>query len=171
MHLSDKTTKEQLVKLLRICAFIGNDQITSRLVQLIKTKMNSLDNQELSYLFQSLVLLPMQDASFSKTLELMTLRRIHALEADHIAQIIKAYSMLVEQDKLYASVTFVQACEQKISGNRQVFQQNLNSLVQAATALFRLYRLSRLPTSPAPVVTKQSLIETLEQLLFDLQAE
>ena len=51
MNLSEKTTKEQLVKLLRICAFIGNDQITARLLQLVKPKMNSLDNQELSYLF------------------------------------------------------------------------------------------------------------------------
>lgn len=44
MHLSDKTSKEQLIKLLRICAFIGNDKITSRLVQLVKPKMNTLDN-------------------------------------------------------------------------------------------------------------------------------
>jgi hypothetical protein len=57
MHLSEKTGKEQLVKLLRICSFIGNDKLTSRLLQLVKPKMNSLDNQELSLLYQSLVLL------------------------------------------------------------------------------------------------------------------
>lgn len=44
MHLSEKTGKEQLVKLLRICSFIGNDKLTSRLLQLVKPKMSSLDN-------------------------------------------------------------------------------------------------------------------------------
>lgn len=52
----------------------------------------------------------------------MTLRRIHALDADHISQITKAYSLLCEQAKLEApSVTFVQALENKIAGNYQVF--------------------------------------------------
>lgn len=145
MHLSEKTTKEQLVKLLRICAFIGNTKITDRLLQLVKPKMNTLDNQELSQLFQSLVLLPKQDTGFTKSLELMTLRRIHSLDADHMSQIIRAYSLLVEQRKLGspASVTFVQAFEQKIAGNYQVFQLNIDSLTQACTALFKLYRLTR----------------------------
>jgi HSP90 family molecular chaperone len=44
MHLSEKTNKEQLIKLLRICSFIGNDKLTSRLLLLVKPKMNSLDN-------------------------------------------------------------------------------------------------------------------------------
>jgi HSP90 family molecular chaperone len=44
MHLSEKTSKEQLIKLLRICSFIGNDKLTSRLLLLVKPKMNSLDN-------------------------------------------------------------------------------------------------------------------------------
>jgi hypothetical protein len=119
------------------------------------------------------VLLGKQEASFTKALELMTLRRIHALDADHISQIIKSYSLLVEQDKLGSptSVTFVQAFEQKISGNHQVFQQNLNSLVMASVALFKLFRLSRLPGSAAPVVTKQALLESFEHVLFEMKAE
>jgi hypothetical protein len=44
MHLSEKTSKEQLIKLLRICSFIGNEKLTSRLLLLVKPKMNSLDN-------------------------------------------------------------------------------------------------------------------------------
>ena len=162
MHLSERTGKEQLVKLLRICSFIGNDKLTDRLLALVKPKMNSLDNQELSHLYQILVLLQKQDPSFTKSLELMTLRRIHALEADHVSQIIKSYSMLLEQGKLGSpvSVTFVQAFEQKIAGNHQVFHENLNSLIQAAVALLKLYRLSRLPGCPAPVVTKNALLET-----------
>jgi len=55
--LSNKTEAETLVKLLRICAFIEHDQITSRLVEYLKPKLNHLDNQELSQIFQSLVLL------------------------------------------------------------------------------------------------------------------
>ena len=81
--------------------------------------------------------------------------------------------MLAEQDKLGSpvSVTFVQAFEQKIAGNQQVFQQNLNSLMIAASALFKLYRFSRLPGSSAPVVTKQALHEIFEQILFEIEAE
>ena len=81
--------------------------------------------------------------------------------------------MLAELDKLGSpvSVTVVQAFEQKIAGNQQVFQQNLNSLMIAASALFKLYRFSRLPGSPAPVVTKQALHEIFEQILFEIEAE
>jgi len=48
MHLSEKTNAQILLKLLRICSFIGNSQITGKLVQLIKPKINSLENGELS---------------------------------------------------------------------------------------------------------------------------
>jgi hypothetical protein len=41
----------------------------------------------------------------------------------------------------------------------------------AACALFKLYRLSRLPGSSAPVVTKQALHEIFEQILFEIEAE
>ena len=143
------------------------------MLELVKPKINTLDNQELSHLFQSLVLLPPQDVSFTKPLELMTMRRIHAIDADHVAQIIKAYAMLLEQNKLAsgASITFVQTFEQKISGNQQVFQRSLNSLVQAAAALCKLYVLSRQPNSPAPVVTQSALLTTIEQVVFEMQAD
>jgi hypothetical protein len=52
-----------------------------------------------------------------------------------------------------------------------VFHQDLNCLVQAAVALFKLYRLTRLPGSSAPVVTKQALLETFTQVVFAMQAE
>ena len=60
--LSNKTSGETLVKLLRICAFIEHDKLTGKLIEYLKSKTSHLDNQEVSQIFQSLVLLPKQDA-------------------------------------------------------------------------------------------------------------
>ena len=83
--LSNKTEPETLVKLLRICAFIEHNKVTSKLLEYLKPKLSSLDNIELSQIFQSLVLLPVQDASFIKSVELMTMRRLHALHIDQLS--------------------------------------------------------------------------------------
>ena len=56
--LSNKTDAQTLIKLVRICAFIEHDQITAKLLEYLKPKLGQLDNQELSQIFQSLVLLP-----------------------------------------------------------------------------------------------------------------
>lgn len=59
-----------------------------------------------------------------------------------------------------------------IAGNQQVFQQGANNnLCQAASALFKLYRISRQPSSKAPVVSKNNLLTTLEQVLFEVLQE
>ena len=56
--LSNKTDERILVKLLRICAFLENNQVTGKLLGYLKPKIGNLGNQELSYVFQSLCLLP-----------------------------------------------------------------------------------------------------------------
>ena len=83
--LSNKTSADTLVKLLRICAFIENVQLTDRLTEYLKPKVNQLENQELSQVFQSLVLLPTQDSKFIKTMELLTMRRMHSLNEDQLS--------------------------------------------------------------------------------------
>ena len=42
--LSNKTEAETLVKLIRICAFIENNKMTSKLLDLLKPKTSHLDN-------------------------------------------------------------------------------------------------------------------------------
>ena len=56
--LSNKTNADTLVKLIRICAFIEHDKLTDKLTEYLKPKLNQLNNQELSQIYQSLVLLP-----------------------------------------------------------------------------------------------------------------
>ena len=46
--LSNKTEADTLVKLLRICAFIEHNQLTGKLLELLKPKVSHLDNLELS---------------------------------------------------------------------------------------------------------------------------
>ena len=94
--LSNKTEAETLVKLIRICAFIEHKQLTGKLLEYLKPKLSHLENQEISQVFQSLVLLPPQDTSFMKTLELLTLRRLHSFHIDQLSQIIKAYSLQLQ---------------------------------------------------------------------------
>ena len=56
--LSNKTPAETLVKLLRICAFLEHREVTGRILEYLKPKITHLDNQEISHIFQSLVLVP-----------------------------------------------------------------------------------------------------------------
>ena len=47
-QLSNKTEADSLVKLLRICGFIGQDQMTAKLLEYLKPKLNNLGNNDLS---------------------------------------------------------------------------------------------------------------------------
>ena len=168
--LSNKTTAETLVKLLRICAFIENDKLTDRLTEYLKPKVNQLENQELSQVFQSLVLLAKQDSKFIKTVELLTMRRMHSLNEDQLSQIIKAYSLLLQQHKLErASISFIQAFEAIISSKSNQYRDNLGGLVQALCALFRIYNLTQ-ATADGAMVSKDHLLAIVETTLQEMEA-
>lgn len=105
------------MKLLRICAFIEHDKLTGKLVEYLKSKASHLDNQEVSQVFQSLVLLTPQEPTFIKTMELLTLRRLHSLHIDQLSQIIKAYSLMAQHGKIaQPSISFLQAFEAIFEG-------------------------------------------------------
>ena len=107
--LSNKFEAQTLVKLLRICAFLENkSDLVTKLLDLMKSKVNHLENYELSQILQSLVLLSPQDPKFIKNIEMLIMRRIHSFEIKEIAHIIKAYSLLYQQRKMdLPSFTFV----------------------------------------------------------------
>ena len=46
--LSNKTEAKTLVKLLRICAYIEHYQLTSKLTEYLKPKLNQLENHDLT---------------------------------------------------------------------------------------------------------------------------
>ena len=74
----------------------------------MKSKVNHLENYELSQILQSLVLLSPQNPKFIKNIEMLIMRRIHSFEIKEIAHILKAYSLLYQQNKMdLPSFTFV----------------------------------------------------------------
>ena len=109
-------------------------------MEYLKAKASHLDNQEVSQIFQSLVLLAPQDPAFVKTLELLTLRRLHALHVDQLSQIIKAYSLLAVHGKIeQPSISFLQAFEAILDGKSNQYTSNIGGLAQALGAMIRLY--------------------------------
>ena len=77
-------------------------------------------------------------SSFVKTVELLTLRRLHTIEIDLLSNIIKAYSLLVYQKLIAPSATFIHALETTLVSKLTQYYENKGSLCQAISALIRL---------------------------------
>lgn len=114
-------------------------------------------------------MLPRQDASFIKGLELLALRRLHSFHVDQISHIVKAYALMLQQGKIYvASITFLQSFEAILQGKCNQFTHNVGGLAQALTALVKIYKL----TSNSPegaMVSKEILVGLTEQLLSEIE--
>lgn len=144
--------------------------MTGKLLEYLKPKISSLDNVEVSQIFQSLVLLPTQDASFIKSVELMTIRRLHSLHIDQLSQIIKAYSLLIQQGKLAngPSITFVQAFEAIYEGKcAQYGTENMGGLAQALSAFLRIHKVTKQGRDGA-IVSGDILLTLVDQFLNEL---
>ena len=79
-QISNKTAAEDLVKLLKTAAFVDNQQISAKLLELIRHKVSTLSNEGLGSLFTSMVLIKSVDQKLIRVGEYITLRRVHSFE-------------------------------------------------------------------------------------------
>ena len=84
--LSNKTTAPDLVSMLRTSAFLENNQLASKLVEYLKSKVSQVSNQELAQVFSALVLMDKKavDQKFVRLIEYLTMRRVHGLTTKEI---------------------------------------------------------------------------------------
>ena len=116
---------------------------------------------ELTQLFQVLTLLPKEkdQTSFMKTMELLTLRRVHTFSEEELSSIIKAYSLLVQQDLIVASTTFIGVLDSVVLSKHQQYFKYKGALCQAIAAFMRLEELG------VYTIKSEQLVEVLEFLL------
>jgi len=81
-----------------MCSFIENQhdtQLLGQLVEYLRPKLFSLENEELAQFVTSMVLLAnICDEKMIKAVESLVLRRIHSFETNQLTRILKAYSLM-----------------------------------------------------------------------------
>ena len=102
----------------------------------LKPKIFSLENEDLTQLISSIVLLKeVCDPKTLKAIENLTLRRLHSLNNDQFVRILKSYS-LIDPSRVPKSIafvkTFIQLCETKID------EFHVDELSILVSALIRL---------------------------------
>ncbi|TNV86039.1 hypothetical protein FGO68_gene9977 [Halteria grandinella] len=162
--LSNKTDASKLVRLLRTTAFLDNQQIGTRLVEYLKTKISQVSNEELAQVYSSLVLLKQTDQKLIKILEYLTLRRVHSLPHKELTKILTSYGYLCIKGKTTVSSSFVKTFEYVVMNKMHDF--TLNDLGQCLISLIRLQKMSATTTK---VIANQTLLQIFDKWSYELE--
>jgi hypothetical protein len=140
--LSNKTTAPDLVSMLRTSAFLENNQLASKLVEYLKSKVSQVSNQELAQVFIALVLMDKKavDQKFVRLIEYLTMRRVHGLTPKEITQIFSSYGYLTRQLKSPVNSSFVKTFEFLIVNKLHELSQD--QLATNYLALIRIQKVS-----------------------------
>ncbi|CDW73947.1 UNKNOWN [Stylonychia lemnae] len=165
MNLSNKTDATALVQLLRNAAFLDHQDISSKLLEYLRHKLSNASNEELSYVFTSLVLLRSVDAKFFKHLEILTLRRAHSLEPSIIGKVISSYAYLCNQKKISLSTSFIKTFEYLIMN--KLAELSPNEKIMTLIAFLKLQRL----TQQTKAISNKMLLDLIDQIDEDIKDE